>query len=63
MGYSLTEGQFDAPAEAATVDGLSAKLGVTLPKDYTDFLKQHNGDEGFIGDSKAALEKAGRNGE
>lgn len=48
MRYSLTEGQFDAPAEAAVVDGLSAKLGVMLPKDYTDFLKEHNGGESFI---------------
>lgn len=40
MRYSLTEGQFDAPAEAAVVDSLSAKLGVMLPKDYTDFLKE-----------------------
>ncbi|MER8526699.1 MULTISPECIES: SMI1/KNR4 family protein [unclassified Mesorhizobium] len=48
MGYSLTEGQFDAPAESAVVDGLAARLGVALPKDYTDFLKEHNGGEGFI---------------
>ncbi|RUU09351.1 SMI1/KNR4 family protein, partial [Mesorhizobium sp. M7A.T.Ca.TU.009.01.3.2] len=39
MGYTLTEGRFDPPAEAAVVDGLSSNLGVTLPKDYTKFLK------------------------
>lgn len=58
MGYSLTEGQFDAPAAAAVVDGLSANLGVTLPKDYTNFLREHNGGEGFIGDSYIILFKA-----
>ncbi|TPM34475.1 SMI1/KNR4 family protein [Mesorhizobium sp. B2-3-5] len=51
MRYILTEGQFDAPAEPAVVDGLAARLGVDLPKDYTDFLKKHNGGEGFIGDN------------
>ncbi|WP_258602373.1 SMI1/KNR4 family protein [Mesorhizobium sp. AR10] len=58
MGYSLTEGDLDKPAEAALVDGLSANLGVTLPKDYTNFLKEHDGGEGFIGDSYIVLFKA-----
>jgi len=58
VGYSLTEGQFDAPAESAVVDGLSASLGVALPKDYTKFLKEHNGGEGFIGDSYIIFFKA-----
>ncbi|MER9434895.1 SMI1/KNR4 family protein [Mesorhizobium sp. M0618] len=58
VGYSLTEGSFEAPAESAVVDGLSAGLGVTLPKDYTDFLKEHNGGEGFIGDSYLIFFKA-----
>jgi hypothetical protein len=58
MGYILTEGQFDAPAEAAVVDGLSANLGVTLPKDYTNFLREHNGGKGFIGDCYIILFKA-----
>ncbi|OBQ67168.1 SMI1/KNR4 family protein [Mesorhizobium loti] len=58
MGYSLTEGELDAPAEASLVDGLSARLGVALPKDYTDFLKEHNGGEGFIGDSYIVFFKA-----
>lgn len=51
MEYTLTEGQLNAPAETATVDGLSACLGVALPASYIDFLKQHNGGEGFIGDN------------
>ncbi len=56
--YILTEGQLDAPAEAAVVDGLSARLGVELPKDYTDFLKKHNGGEGFVRDNYIIFFKA-----
>ncbi|MER9891703.1 SMI1/KNR4 family protein [Mesorhizobium sp. M0119] len=58
MGHILTEGQFYAPAEPAVVDGLSAQLGVALPKDYIDFLKEHNGGEGFIGDNYIIFFKA-----
>ncbi|UCI06252.1 SMI1/KNR4 family protein [Mesorhizobium sp. B1-1-8] len=58
MRYILTEGQFDAPAESAVVDGLSARLGVDLPKDYTDFLKKHNGGEGFVHDNYIIFFKA-----
>ncbi|TPM38128.1 SMI1/KNR4 family protein [Mesorhizobium sp. B2-3-4] len=58
MRYSLTEGQFDAPAESTVVDGLSVRLGVVLPKDYSDFLKEHNGGEGFIGDNYIIFFKA-----
>ena len=58
MGYTLTEGCFDPPAESPVVDGLSASLGVALPKDYTKFLKEHNGGEGFIGDSYIIFFKA-----
>ncbi|MBK4994608.1 SMI1/KNR4 family protein [Pseudomonas sp. S37] len=51
MVYDLTEGQLNGPADKATVDGLSTNLGVALPKDYVEFLKAHNGGEGFIGDN------------
>ncbi|WP_244508374.1 SMI1/KNR4 family protein [Mesorhizobium sp. LCM 4577] len=56
--YILTEGQFDPPAEPAVVDGLSARLGVELPKDYTDFLREHNGGEGFVHDNYVVFFKA-----
>ena len=49
MTYSLTEGQLDPPADPSVVDGLSSRLGVALPRDYLDFLRQHNGGEGFVG--------------
>lgn len=53
MKYNLTEGQFNGPAESSTLDGLS-----TLPKSYIDFLKEHNGGEGFIGDNYIIFWKA-----
>lgn len=58
MRYILTEGQFDPPAEPAVVDGLSARLGVELPKGYTDFLREHNGGEGFVHESYVVFFKA-----
>ncbi|MBZ9868009.1 SMI1/KNR4 family protein [Mesorhizobium sp. CA15] len=58
MRYILTEGQLDAPAESAVVDGLSARLELKLPKDYTDFLKEHNGGEGFVHDNYIIFFKA-----
>ncbi|TPI40945.1 SMI1/KNR4 family protein [Mesorhizobium sp. B3-1-9] len=58
MRYILTEGQLDAPAESAVVDGLSAHFGFELPRDYTDFLKEHNGGEGFVHDNYIIFFKA-----
>jgi SMI1/KNR4 family protein SUKH-1 len=51
MTYHLTEGKLDAPAHADVVEGLADRLGASLPSDYLDFLRQHNGGEGFIGDN------------
>jgi len=58
MTYSLTEGQLDLPADSAFVEGPSSRLGVTLPSDYLDFLRQYDGGEGFIGDNYIVLWKA-----
>lgn len=51
MEYHLTEGQLNGQAEISAVDGLSTHLGVSLPESYIEFLKTHDGGEGFIGDS------------
>ena len=58
MSYSLTEGQLDPPTDLNFVEGLSSRLGVALPSDYLDFLRQHDGGEGFIGDNYIVLWKA-----
>ncbi|OWP71540.1 SMI1/KNR4 family protein [Pseudomonas sp. K2I15] len=48
--YNLTEGQLNGPAEPDFVDSLNTTLGVELAQNYLDFLKAHDGGEGFIGD-------------
>ncbi|WP_275787081.1 SMI1/KNR4 family protein [Pararhizobium gei] len=58
MGYSFTDLHLDAPVDPGLVDGLPASLGVALPEDYIDFLKMHNGGEGFIGDNYIIFWKA-----
>lgn len=58
MAYNLTEGQLDPPASPGVVEGLSSRLGVTLPNDYLAFLRQHNGGEGFMGDNYIVFWKA-----
>lgn len=58
MAYNLTEGQLDPPADPGVVEGLSSSLGVALPSDYLDFLRQYDGGEGFIGDNYIIIWKA-----
>lgn len=58
MEYHLTEGQLNGPAEIPAVNGLSTRLGVALPESYIEFLKAHDGGEGFIGDSYIIFWKA-----
>lgn len=58
MRYRLTEGLLDPPAAARTIEGLSLALGPSLPRSYLDFLQQHNGGEGFIGQNYIILWKA-----
>ncbi|QHF01727.1 SMI1/KNR4 family protein [Pseudomonas asturiensis] len=58
MEYHLTEGQLNGPAEVSAVDGLSTHLGVALPDSYIEFLKKHDGGEGFIRDSYIIFWKA-----
>lgn len=58
MTYNSIEGSLDAPASAEIIESLSSDLGVSLPAEYLDFLRQHNGGEGFIGQSYIVLWKA-----
>jgi hypothetical protein len=58
MAYDLINGQLDLPADPTVVDGLCEQLGVALPADYLDFLRLHNGGEGFIGRMYIILWKA-----
>lgn len=58
MKYSLTEGQLNGPAEISAIDDLSTPLGIALPESHFEFLKKHNGGEGFVGDNYIILWKA-----
>lgn len=58
MMYRLTEGRLDQPADLGVVERLHFDLKVELPKDYLDFLRQHNGGEGFVGDHYIVFWKA-----
>lgn len=58
MEYHLTEGQLNGPAEISDIDGLQAQLGVVLPESYVEFLRAHDGGEGFIGDNYIVFWKA-----
>ncbi|KAF1684583.1 SMI1/KNR4 family protein [Pseudoxanthomonas broegbernensis] len=58
MIYRLTEGQLDPPADPYLVEGLSSSLGLVLPCDYLDFLRQHDGGEGFLGENYVIFWKA-----
>jgi len=51
MEHHLTEGQLNGPAEMSAIADLSARVGVALPESYLEFLRAHNGGEGFIGDN------------
>lgn len=58
MKYNLTEGMLNGPAELSAIVGLSTQAGVALPESYIDFLKKHDGGEGFIGDNYIIFWKA-----
>lgn len=58
MVYSLTEGQFNAAPDPDVIAGLSDSLDIALPANFLNFLRQHNGGEGFIGDNYIIFWKA-----
>lgn len=58
MEYHLTEGQLNGPAEIPDIDGLRAHLGGALPESYIQFLRAHDGGEGFVGDNYIVFWKA-----
>lgn len=58
MKYQLTEGQLNGPAQLSAIDSLPEELRTALPKSYLEFLKTHDGGEGFIGDNYIIFWKA-----
>lgn len=58
MTYKLTEGQLNGPSTAPVVEESLKGLWAKLPEAYTEFLKMHDGGEGFIGDNYVVFWKA-----
>ncbi|MCU1068132.1 SMI1/KNR4 family protein [Stenotrophomonas maltophilia] len=58
MEYHLTEGKLNGPAGISDIDGLPAHVRVALPESYFEFLRTHDGGEGFIGDNYIVFWKA-----
>lgn len=58
MVYRLTEGQFNAASDPEVIANLSDRLDIALPANFLNFLRQHNGGEGFIGDNYIIFWKA-----
>ena len=56
--YEFSEGELDPPASPEIVDGISSNSEIDFPEDYLNFLRHHNGGEGFIGDNYVVLWKA-----
>lgn len=52
-GWQLSIGASDAATQH-----LAASLGCSLPSDYINFLREHDGGEGFIGDNYLILWRA-----
>lgn len=53
----LKNWQLNAGATADSISSAVASLGRHLPPDYVQFLKEHDGGEGFIGDNYLILWK------
>lgn len=49
MEHALNRFNKRLPASLEQIAAFSTTSGLTLPQDYTDFLKQSNGGEGIIG--------------
>ena len=58
MEYILSEGQLNNPVEVSALANLSISVGFELPASYIEFLKKHDGGEGFIGDNYIIFWKA-----
>lgn len=58
MEYILSEGQLNNPVEVSALANLSMTVDFEFPANYIEFLKRHNGGEGFIGDNYIIFWKA-----
>ncbi|ULR88298.1 SMI1/KNR4 family protein [Comamonas sp. B21-038] len=54
----LKDGQLNERASSAAIQAAIAALGRSLPSDYLQFIGEHDGGEGFIGDNYLILWKS-----
>jgi len=54
----LKDGVLNPPASELAIRSAASALGISLPADYVDFLRKHNGGEGFAGNNSVVLFKA-----
>jgi SMI1 / KNR4 family (SUKH-1) len=54
----LQDAVLNPPASEAAVRDAASALGIALPADYVEFLRKHNGGEGFVGDNSVILFRA-----
>lgn len=54
----LKDWQLNEAASEEAIRAAATSVGVGLPTDYAQFLREHNGGEGFIGDNYLILWKA-----
>ncbi len=55
----LKDGQLNEGASSEAIQAVVAALGQSLPSDYLQFIGEHDGGEGFIGDSYLILWRSG----
>lgn len=58
MEPELKDWQLNAGATEEALRDVAVSLGHSLPTDYMQFLRKHNGGEGFVGDNYLVLWKA-----
>jgi SMI1 / KNR4 family (SUKH-1) len=55
--YSLKGWQLNAGASDILLQNAARLLGISLPPEYQNFIREHNGGEGFVGDNYLVLWK------
>ncbi|MBD8679369.1 SMI1/KNR4 family protein [Sphingomonas sp. CFBP 13720] len=58
MVYRLSDGELLPPAKSGVIEEVISNIGVNLPGDYWEFIRIHNGGEGFIGTNYIVFWKA-----
>ncbi|WP_267127530.1 SMI1/KNR4 family protein [Xanthomonas sacchari] len=56
MDYKFSSAEYlNPPADARALEELASNLDFDIPSDYLDFLRSHDGGEGFVGNRYVIL--------